>query len=444
MSQKSKVLWTEGLFVRPQHFQKQDDYHETLLERRVGDLVPYGWGVTKLVLDEDLLGQGKIGILELDAVLPDGTPIRVPKDAEISSLLEPSSDIKNQRVYLALPLRNVSQAMNRYVRMQQHVPDAYSTHGSEADVDFLKPSLKLILEGEDRSDYATLAVCRIREVTATGKVELDGAHIPPTLNCEANRHLAGYVKEVAGLLRNRGESMAGSAVSSGHSGVAEVKDLMWLQVVNRFEPLFLHLQDLDKLHPERLFSYCIQLAGEIATFATDEKRPIEFPAYNHNNLRESFHTVMEELRKLLSVVLDPNVFQIPLEYKGPGRGVGLYIAPMRELSGHVNMRDLVEAADFYLGIKVDLPAEIMHHEFPQQVKIGPVESIERMVNVNLGGVKIGFTQVPRQIPFHNGFTYYALQQGSRHWQELAYSNGLAIYLGEKYQDVQLELWAVKR
>lgn len=444
MSSSNKVYWSEGLFIRPQHFQRQDRHVEWLVEQRVCNLVPYGWGITHLLLDKDLLGLGKIALLELDGVLPDGTPISIPGDADPPPVLQVPTDAKGEKVFLALSFGHVAGVLERYHKAQQTVTDRYSATPSESIVEILRPSLRLLLGREERGDYATLAIGTIKEVLSSGKVELERTHIAPTLRCDTDQQLVGYVKEVAGLLRNRGEMMAGSAVSSGHSGISEVKDLMWLQVINRYEPLFFHFQDLDRLHPERLYSTCLQLAGELATFASDEKRPIGFPRYDHNNLRGSFFPVMEELRKLLSFIVDPNVFQIPLEYHGPGRGVGLYIAPMRELSGQINLRDLVARADFYLGVKTDLSAEIMHHEFPQQVKVGPVESIDRMVNVNLGGVKILFTQVPRQIPYHNGYTYYAMQQESRHWQDLVHSNGLAIHLGEKYKDVQLELWAVKR
>ena len=44
----SKVLWGEGLFLRPQHFQQQDRYHEHRLHRSVKAVHPYAWGVDRL------------------------------------------------------------------------------------------------------------------------------------------------------------------------------------------------------------------------------------------------------------------------------------------------------------------------------------------------------------------------------------------------------------
>ena len=55
MSITGKLLWGEGLFLRPQHFQQQDRYHEQRLHDSVKALHPYAWGVSQLQLDRDAL-----------------------------------------------------------------------------------------------------------------------------------------------------------------------------------------------------------------------------------------------------------------------------------------------------------------------------------------------------------------------------------------------------
>ena len=41
MSYSAKVLWGEGLFLRPQHFQRQDAYHEARLFESIQAIQPY-------------------------------------------------------------------------------------------------------------------------------------------------------------------------------------------------------------------------------------------------------------------------------------------------------------------------------------------------------------------------------------------------------------------
>ena len=43
---------------------------------------------------------------------------------------------------------------------------------------------------------------------------------------------------------------------------------MMLQTVNRLEPLFTHLSDMQGLHPEEFYRIGVQMAGELATFTS--------------------------------------------------------------------------------------------------------------------------------------------------------------------------------
>ena len=38
MSVSNKVIWTEGMFLRPQHFQQQDRYFEKFIQGKTGSI----------------------------------------------------------------------------------------------------------------------------------------------------------------------------------------------------------------------------------------------------------------------------------------------------------------------------------------------------------------------------------------------------------------------
>jgi len=48
MSWNSKVIWSEGMFLQPQHLQQHDRYLQRQLETRAAGLHPYSWGFTAL------------------------------------------------------------------------------------------------------------------------------------------------------------------------------------------------------------------------------------------------------------------------------------------------------------------------------------------------------------------------------------------------------------
>ena len=61
MSWNNKVVWSEGLFLQPQHFQQQDRYFERLVEGRTAPLLGYSWGFCSIELNRNSakLGKGK-------------------------------------------------------------------------------------------------------------------------------------------------------------------------------------------------------------------------------------------------------------------------------------------------------------------------------------------------------------------------------------------------
>src|SRR5579864_5458253 len=105
MSSNNRVVWSEGLFLRPQHFQQHDRYVERLVEGRSAALRSHSWGFTEVQFDREHL---KIGMLELKraaGVFPDGTPFSMPDDDSLPAALEPTAQVRDKEVSLAIPLR---------------------------------------------------------------------------------------------------------------------------------------------------------------------------------------------------------------------------------------------------------------------------------------------------------------------------------------------------
>lgn len=105
MAWKNKVVWSEGMLLQPQHLQQHDRYWQSQLEARVGALRPYAWGFAGLRIDEQQLALGKLALQVCNAVLPDGTPLRLPSEDELPLPLDIPADARNTLVVLALPLR---------------------------------------------------------------------------------------------------------------------------------------------------------------------------------------------------------------------------------------------------------------------------------------------------------------------------------------------------
>ena len=92
-----------------------------------------------------------------------------------------------------------------------------------------------------------------------------------------------------------------------------------------------------------------------------------------------------------------------------------------------------------------LPTELLRQRFPTQVKLGPVERIRDLVNLQLPGIPLHPLPVaPRQIPYHAGFNYFELEtRNNELWKQLEASGGLAMHIAGEFPGLELEFWAIR-
>src|ERR671913_11847 len=105
MSSYNRVIWSEGLFLQPQHFQQQDRYFERYVETRCQPLAAYSWGFTEIEIERDLLSIGKFALRRAAGVFPDGTPFRMPEDDPLPTPID-IGPVRDQVIHLAVPLRS--------------------------------------------------------------------------------------------------------------------------------------------------------------------------------------------------------------------------------------------------------------------------------------------------------------------------------------------------
>jgi type VI secretion system protein ImpJ len=262
---------------------------------------------------------------------------------------------------------------------------------------------------------------------------LDRAYIAPQTRLDASGQLSAFASLLHGLVQQRAHLLASRMGQMGH-GVSELADFLMLQALNRAEPLLRQHAQAPHAHPEELHRCCLQLAGDMATFVSDARHPPEYPLYRHDDLCASFAPLMEDLRRMLSVVLDRNALQIDLVDRT--HGVRTAVVPDAEL---------LRSGSFVLAVNAQLPAEQLRQRFPTQSKLGPVDRIRDLVNLQLPGIGLRALPVaPRQLPFHAGFHYFELDRGGELWKQVERSGSMALHVAGDFPGLELELWAIRQ
>lgn len=444
MSWDNRVVWSEGTFLQPQHLQQHDRYLESYVELRSRGLRPYSWGFLELTLDESLLELGKLAIRSARGALPDGTPFDCPTRDPLPPPLDVPATLRDSVVILVLPVRrpgvdeadlsgSASDSLARYTAGELEVKDSNASFDRTALIQIGRLRLQLLKEADVTAAYAGLGVARVVERQADNRVVLDRGYVPPMMDVGADTTLASIVRDIHGLLHQRGDALAARLSQPGPGGVAEIADFLWIKTINRYEPLFAHLAVTAPLHPERLYAACLELAGELCTFTQESRRPVAYPIYRHDDLAGSFAPVVADIRRSLSMVLERNAIPIDLEQ----RAYGVRVASIPDA-------DLRRTARFVLAAKAQLPTERLQAGLLTLVKIGPGERIRDLVNLNLPGVQLRSLPVaPRQIPYHAGFLYFELDRSGDLWKQTEQSGTLAMHIAGEFPGLELEFWAVR-
>ncbi|CBJ81233.1 conserved hypothetical protein, probable component of SST VI cluster [Xenorhabdus bovienii str. Jollieti] len=442
MSRSEKVIWTEGMFLRPHHFQQAENYLETYVRDWGMAQRPYYWGFLTLKLDQSLLEQGKVMVASASGIFPDGTPFNFT-EAHAPVPLQLAENQTGENVVLALPIfrggreeiifQERKDSMARFVSVDAEVNDFNAMSVGSTTVQFGRMRLRLMLESDLTPEWTSLSIVHVISRTRDNKLLLDSRFIPPLLNCHAHPQLVSFINDLQGLLEQRRQQTSQCLLQLGQQNSSEIMYFLFLSLVNRYSGQVSHTRNIPLLHPERLFSEWLQFATELASFSQSRIPEDKLPIYDHDNLQVCFNHLMFLLRQGLSIILEEHALQLPLtEYSH-----GLNVATLTDAN-------MLNTFSFVLAVYADTPKETLISRFPAQMKIAPVGRIRELVQLQLPGIPISaMPSVPRQIPWHSGCLYFELEKEGELWSQMAKSGGFALHLAGEFPGLHMEFWAVR-
>ena len=443
MQGENRVAWREGMFLRPQHFQQQDRFNDSLIRARTEALRPYPWGLTALKVNASLASLGKFAIEECSGIFADGQPFSMPGDFPPPEPLDMPADTRDAIVYLTLPARQpgavefqASDAANdaaRFLVDEEDAPDTFSNERARETIETARPNLRFGVTRDQTYGRICLGLARVREVQ-NGQIVFVERYIPPTLDVRAIPRLAGFLTDIIGRVDTRVDELALRSVESTEGGAETFASFLLLQALNRWNPSLTHLQNLPMVHPERLYEAFVGMAGELSTLVRADRKAPECPAYDHEALQPTFEPVFEALQAALSAVFDRSALQLPLEQAGPGA----YLSRITD-------RTLYQHGYFYLAVKAGVALDDIRGRFPSMAKVGAMERMRQIVDSALPGVPLRHAPTPPpQIRVIPGYVYFELDRGAADWRDFARATALGLHVAGDWPDLRLELWCVKR
>ncbi|OON59591.1 type VI secretion system-associated protein [Massilia sp. KIM] len=440
----SKVLWGEGLLLRPQHFQRQDAYHEHCLHKSIRAVHPYAWGVDKLEVDRDALGNGVLRVLELSARFQDGALVDAPGIDALPETVD-LNGLQQQSVtyYAALPgmkpfsgnFAPPGQAGNtaRFVQANEETPDLY-TQASAVQLAYLKNTVRLVSEFEPRDAYVHFPLLRVRRA-ATGGFELDTGFVPPSLSVGAAQPLFLQLRRLLDALQAKVSALYGHHREPSRNVVefrsGDMSSFWLLHTASSAYAALAHHYQHPALHPERLFAQLLDVAGGLMTFSKSWTLA-DLPVYQHADPGPGFAKLHNIIRELLDTVISSKYFAIALSETRPCYHLGALD------SGKID-----EDTTFYIAVSADIPALELVDMVPVRFKVGAPDDVEKFVLSALPGVRLQYApQVPAAVPVRPDTCYFLLEAKGPMYERMLKAQSISIYVPAGMKELKLELLAV--
>ncbi len=473
----SKVLWGEGLFLRPHHFQQQDQYHEHRLQQCVGLLQPYAWGVRHLRIDQEALASNVLRILELSLRFQDGELYEAPgvgtpggarpgvappggaADGAMATVADdlpapvdlgalPSS-VQSVTYHAALPAFKPyggnflalhdgapaapqAQGANapRYTQHDRDTADLY-TGAAQEQLAYLKKTVRLVADFEPRASYVNFPLLRLQRA-ATGGFELDPGFMPPSTSIGASPVLFQQLRRLLDALQAKVAALCGHHADAGRQAVefrpGDMASYWLLHTASSACAALAHYAHHPSLHPERLYEQLLGVAGALMTFSRNWTLA-ELQPYQHDDPGPSFSRLLHIIRDLLDTVISSRYFPIALNEVRPSYWLGQLD------SGKIDERTV-----FYIAVSAALPALELVDVVPRRFKLGAPDDVEKCVLAALPGVRLQHApQLPAAVPVRPDACYFMLDTRGPMAERMLQAQSISIYVPSGIQELRLEL-----
>lgn len=444
MRHLSRVVWSEGMYLAPHHFQVQSRYFEDSIQFAASALCFAPYGFAGFGLDAEALRNGTLSLLHARGILPDGLVFQMPDcDAlpaarNIADLFPPTRD--RVTVLLAIPEHrpngaNCAQSPDegdwvRYKTESQTLPDE-TTGRDEKPVQLGRKNFSLLLDTEAQEGILALPVAVIMR-DGTGHFVFDPDFIPPLTSIAASDRLMHILKRLIEILDDKSASLSKGGASTARTwaeySTRDVAQFWLLHTVNSALAPLREIYTGRHLHPERLYVQMLRLAGALCTFAIDA-HPRDLPLYNHSDLAACFGALDHHIRANLETVVPTNVITIPL------RKSANYF-----YDGEIKDQRCLDRARWIFSIRSATGEVEIISKTPQLVKICSTQFVPKLVERALPGM--GLTHVPTPpsaLSAQVDAQYFSINRSGPCWEHIVQTRQVGIYVPGELPDPELEL-----
>jgi type VI secretion system protein ImpJ len=441
-----KILWKEGTFLQPHHFQLSDRLHVAHADSRIGSLAYAGfqYGFTELEIDRDALLVGNFTLSRASGVLPDGACFSIcpPSGGAVSRSFSDfcRPDRQSLDVYLTLPAAlqnhgNSHASGCRYTERSLPIPDEFAD-GNIKEIEVGEPNYQIRFEGEPLDGCVWLRAAKLSR-GGSGYMELARGYSPPVLFARTSDALRGALGGLLELLWARIGSLAKcrrrSEWGQAFFAPGEENSFRIMSTLCAYTPLLGRLLELPKIHPFECYAHLTMLYGSLQCFSP-ELSPENFPPYCHDDPAATFIALADRIRDALKAEFWTTCVSLPLEQVSPATWRCRF--PDERFASRANL---------FIGVSAKTDQKKLLVDVLQRVKAGSREKLDLLISSSLQGLPlIHVRNIPEGLPAKPDYVYFAVDRQGEQWESVENTGTLGIHFsGGIYPDMKLEVLGLK-
>jgi len=436
----SRVVWSEGMHLSPQHFQMQSRYFEDSFWFLIGSIKNYPWGLLSLILDTDAIRNGLAVVRHAAGVLPDGLVFEFP-DSDMAPAAVSLKDVftptdSEITLHLAVPARreqgldtdlsttgthSIAPLMKRYGTFERTLRDE-TISADEYSVVLGRKNLLLLSSEQVKPGHVSFPVARILRDGKGGFVA-DASFLPPMLRIGVSEDLLLRAKRLADSIEEkitvtrRGKKNVGQ-FEAGTSAL-DVANYWFLHALCSALPALRQQLATRTGHPEELYFTLAELAGSLCTFSLDSD-PATIPAYDHLHLNQVFSELDDHIRRHLEIVVPSNA--VTLDFQR---------ADQFTSSAQVVDERCLRRSRWIFGIRSDIAESALMRLTPNLVKVCSARGVASLVRRALPGLELVHLPVPpAALSAQADMVYFSIATGATTpcWQDIQGTKGVGVYI----------------
>lgn len=445
MKHLSRVVWAEGMYLGPHHFQAQSRYFEDSINFASSSLWFSPFGFLGAELNAEALRNGTLLLSHARGVFEDGLPFDMPasdplpEPRAIEASFPPTAN--SLLVYLAVPKAKQLGGNctleptpfsngTRFVAQERGVFDEV-TGGEEKPVRFGRKNIRFLFEGEKKDDYQVLPLARICRDGA-GNFIFDEKFIPPVVRFSASETLMSLTRRLIDILTQKNASFTGTTrgYEKQQSGMSaqQVSTFWFLHAVNSGLAGLRHLYLSKQGHPEELYAEMLRLGGALCTFVTDGFAS-ELPVYDHLDLQACFESLDDLIRKYLERMVPSNCISVQLEQ------VDRYF-----WEADVEDTRWLGQAKWFFSIASNIGEAELITGTPALVKFCSARFVPELVRRALPGLRLTHTSTPpSSLAPRITNQYFSVNRSGPCWDHITETRRIGIYVPGDIPQPELEL-----